>query len=132
MSITRSATLVLAGLALLVRSVPTAAQAAPPLASRWQYLQPSDKEGEVLDLVVASGQWRGIMNGLLRAGEDGLYYYVVEIENVLSVLGGKANAGLGRYRMLFTGRLEAGDLVLQCIDVKGGSCPDKTMRFKRI
>ena len=42
------------------------------LAGRWQYLQPPDKEGEVLELFVSSGRWRGIMNGLERAGEHGL------------------------------------------------------------
>lgn len=127
----------------------------PPLAGRWQYLQSPDNEGEVLDLSVSSGQWRGIMNGLLRSGDHGVYYYVVEIENVsvdtngtirfevgerqlaskrppLSVLGGKTDAGVDRYRMQFIGRIEAGDLVLRCADPKGGSCPASSMKFKRM
>ena len=142
--------------AVLVMAYSSAAAQAPqPLAGRWQYLQAPDNEGEVLDLSISSGHWRGIMNGLLRSGDHGVYYYVVEIENVrvdtngtirfevrerqlaskrppLSVLGGKTDAGVDRYRMQFTGRIEAGDLVLQCADPKGGSCPASSMRFKRM
>jgi hypothetical protein len=126
--------------AVLVMAYSSAAAQAPqPLAGRWQYLQAPDNEGEVLDLSISSGVW----------------YYVVEIENVsvgpdgtirfevgerrlsaerpaLSVLGGKTDAGVDRYRMQFTGRIEAGDLVLQCADPKGGSCPASSMRFKRM
>ena len=131
------------------------AQPSPPLAARWQYLQPPDHEGEVLDLSVLSGRWRGIMNGLLRAGEHGVLYYVVEVENLsvdpegsirfevgerflaskrpaLSAVGGKADAGVDRYRMRFSGKIEAGDLVLHCADRAGGSCPASSMRFKRM
>lgn len=144
----------IAALAALVNSAVVAEQAAAPLAGRWQYLQAPDHEGEVLDLFASSGSWRGIMNGLDRAGEHGLFYYVVEIENltvepngdirfgvgerllfnkrpILSQLGGSGDAGIVRYRMRFTGRIEAGDLVLRCED-KYGSCPDSTLRFKRL
>ena len=132
-----------------------AAQSRPQLAGRWRYLQPPDHEGEVLDLSVSSGQWRGIMNGLLRAGEHGVRYYVVEVENLivdpdgsirfeigerplaakrpaLSVVGGKADAGIDRYRMRFSGKIEAGNLVLHCTDRPGDSCPASSMTFKRM
>lgn len=141
--------------ALVLAYSSAVAQASPPLAGRWQYLQPPDAEGDVLDLSVSSGHWRGIMNGLLRAGEHGVLYYVVKAENLnvdadgtirfeigerqlarkrppLSVLDGKTDAGVDRYRMQFTGQIEGGDLVLQCADPKGGSCPASSMRFKRM
>ena len=122
------------------------------LAGRWRYLQPPDAEGEVLELRVSSGQWIGIMNGLERMGEHGLYYYVVEVESLEVTPGGAVrfavgertlfrrrpplsrlgeihdDAGLARDRLRFAGRLEALDLVLRCI----GSCPDTVMRFQRI
>jgi len=131
-----------------------AQQSAPALAGRWQYLQPPDKEGEVLDLFVSSGRWRGIMNGLERAGEHGLFYYVVEVERLavepdgsirfeigersffrkrpaLSQLRGEGDGGLARSRMRFSGRIEGADLVLRCQD-DDGSCPDSTIPFKKI
>ena len=122
------------------------------LAGRWRYLQPPDAEGEVLELRVSSGQWIGIMNGLERMGEHGLYYYVVEVESLEVTPGGavrfavgertlfrrrpplsrlgeiRDDAGLARDRLRFAGRLEALDLVLRCI----GSCPDTVLRFQRI
>lgn len=124
------------------------------LAGRWQYLQPPDKEGEVLDLTVSAGRLRGIMNGLERAGEHGLFYYVAEVMNpaiapdgsitfevgertffnarpALSILGGNGDRGGTREIMRFEGKLEREDLVLRCTD-KGGSCPDSILRFKRI
>lgn len=124
------------------------------LAGRWQYLQPPDTEGEVLDLVASPGRWRGVMNGLERAGEHGLFYYVVEVEKLsvtpdgsisfeigerafftkrpaLSLLGGNGDGGFARSRMHFSGRLVGEDIVLQCAD-EDGSCPDSTLRFKRL
>lgn len=124
------------------------------LSGRWQYLQPPDKEGEVLDLFVASGQWRGIMNGLERAGEHGLFYYIAALENLavepdgslrfeigerrffrkrppLSQLGVVGDSGVARSRMRFSGRLAADDLVIRC-EAEDGSCPDSTLRFSRI
>jgi hypothetical protein len=128
--------------------------AEPPLAGRWQYLQPPDAEGEVLDFTLSSGRWRGIMNGLERVGEHGVFYYVIEVERLevapdgtvrfevgehslfrrrppLSAVGDSGDAGIVRDRMRFTGRLEAGDLVLRCVG-PSSSCPDSTVRFKRI
>ena len=124
------------------------------LVGRWQYLQPPDNEGEVLDLTASAGRVRGIMNGLERAGEHGLFYYVVEVMNLaiapdglitfevgertffntrpaLSILGGKGDGGGTRDIMRFEGKLEHEELVLRCQD-KGGSCPDSVLRFKRI
>ena len=140
---------------LAIFQSPCSSQELPPsLSGRWQYLQSPDTKGEVLDLVVASDHWRGIMNGLERAGEHGLFYYVVEIEKLavapdgsinfeigerdfftkrppLSQLGGKADGGFARPHMRFSGRIVDGDLVLQCND-EYGSCPDSTLRFKRL
>jgi hypothetical protein len=136
-------------------SAATLAGPEPSLAGRWQYLQPPDKEGEVLDLSVSAGRWRGVLNGLERAGEHGLYYFVVEVEEFavetdgtmrfevgerklsrrrppLSQLTGEGDDGVTRYRMRFTGRLEGEDLVLRCEDGDTGSCPDRILRFKRI
>ena len=124
------------------------------LSGRWQYLQPPDEQGEVLDLFLESGQWRGIMNGLERAGEHGLFYYVVELENLtvesdgslrfeigertffsqrppLSQTGAAGDSGFARSRMRFAGHLEAGGLIIDCKDVDG-SCPDARLRFTRI
>jgi hypothetical protein len=126
----------------------------PPLEGRWQYLQPPDTEGEVLYLVASSGQWRGVMNGLERAGEHGLFYYVVEVEKLsvapdgslsfeigersfftkrpaLSQLGWNGDGGFARGRMRFSGRIVGEDIVLQCAD-DDGSCPDSTLRFRRL
>ena len=124
------------------------------LVGRWQYLQPPDKEGEVLDLTASGGRIRAIMNGLERTGDHGLFYYVADAVNVavapdglitfeigertffntrpaLSVLGGNGDSGGTRETMRFKGKLEGKDLVLRCQD-KGGSCPDSLLRFKRI
>lgn len=145
----------IAALVGLVFQLPCSSQELPPsLAGRWQYLLPPDTEGEVLDLVVSSGHWRGIMNGLERAGEHGLFYYVVEIEKLaiapdgiisfeigerkffikrppFSHLGGHSDGGFARRHMHFSGRIVGVDLVLQCND-EDGSCPDSTLRFKRL
>lgn len=125
----------------------------PALSGHWQYLQPPDTEGEILDLVKNDGQWRGIMNGLERAGEHGLFYYAVEVENlivkkdgsisftvgervfyskrpVLSHLGGEGDGGFSRTPLFFSGQLKDGNLVLQC--ASDDSCPDSTLQFKRL
>jgi hypothetical protein len=129
-----------------------AARQTTPAAGRWQYIQFPDREGEVLDLFVADGRWRGIMNGLERTGDHGLFYYVVEVEQLavdpdgtirfevserslfderppLSQLGGVGSGGLIRSRMRFSGRIEGGVLILRCAD-DDGSCPDATLHFK--
>jgi hypothetical protein len=92
------------------------------------------------------------MNGLERTGDHGLFYYVVEIEQlvvrpggtvrfeigeralfkqrpVLSRLGGVGDGGFVRSRMLFSGGIEGGDLVLRCED-NDGSCPAFTLAFR--
>jgi hypothetical protein len=143
--------------AALLALISSAVLGQPPaslLPGRWQYLQPPDTEGEILDLVVSADGWRGIMNGLERAGEHGLFYYVAEVEQLavepdgnlsfevgsrsffsqrpaLSQLAGEGDSGFARARLSFAGRLEAGDLVLRCTD-DDGSCPDSTLRFERI
>jgi hypothetical protein len=125
----------------------------PELVGRWQYIQPPDAEGEVLDISFSGGAYRGIMNGLERAGEHGLFYYVAELTE-LSVaangeigftvgarsfhrmrppLSGTATVGSSGHtvdRMRFHGRIEGADLVLKCqpADV----CPDSTLRFERM
>jgi len=52
----------------------------PDFVGRWEYIQPPDREGEVLDLWESGSRYRGIMNGLERAGEHGLFYFVVEVQ----------------------------------------------------
>jgi len=71
-----------AALAALFQFSCSSQNPASSFVGRWQYIQSPDKEGEVLDLEVSSGRWRGILNGLERAGEHGLFYYVVETENL--------------------------------------------------
>jgi hypothetical protein len=127
---------------------------APSVVGRWQYIQPPDREGEVLDVLPSANGYRGIMNGLERAGAHGLFYYVVEVKDMtvaldgavsfivgerafyskrppLSATGMAGQSGFAREPMRFDGRLEGSDLVLTCVDT-AGSCPDKTLRFKRI
>ena len=123
------------------------------LSGRWQYLQPPDHEGEVLDLIYNNGQWRGIMNGLERTGDHGLFYYVVEVEGIvvkrdgsisfkvgerrlfkkrpaLSNIGGEGDGGIIHSPMHFAGQLKDGTLMLQCTD--DYSCPDSTLQFNRL
>ncbi len=127
---------------------------APSLVGRWQYIQSPDHEGEVLDLSLVDRQLKGILNGLERAGEHGLFYYVVEVSELevasdggvrfvvgertffskrppLSELGGTGESGVARDVMVFEGRLDGPDLVLACRG-DAGSCPDSKMRFKRV
>lgn len=149
-----SRTLVALFILTALAAVAIAAPSEPGLVGRWQYLQPPDQEGEVLDLSYSAGRWHGVMNGLERAGEHGLFYYVVAVGNLavetdggirfeigersfhhkrpaLSHLGGQGDGGFARSRMRFAGRLEGGDLVLRCED-DDGSCPDSILRFKKI
>lgn len=131
------------------------AQDAPPLVGRWQYLQPPDDEGEVLDISLEGGRYRGIMNGLERAGEHGLFYYVVEATDlrvspngeIRFIVGprsfftkrpplaqlapGPGDGGVTRESMQFEGKIADGKLILTCKDA-GGSCPDARLRFERI
>jgi len=141
-------------IAVSLVGVLAAGESAPNLVGRWQYIQPPDSEGEVLDISVANGQLKGIMNGLERTGEHGLFYYVVEVSNLavssdggvrfsvgertlfskrpaLSKLGVEGESGVFRDAMDFEGRIEGSDLVLKCSG-GAGSCPDSTIRFKRI
>lgn len=73
----------------------------PSLAGRWQYLEPPDTEGEVLDLVASSRQWRGVKKGPERAGEHGLCYYVVEVEKLSVAPDGSINFEIGERIFLF-------------------------------
>jgi hypothetical protein len=139
---------------ILLVSAAFAQSSAPDLVGRWQYIQPPDRQGEILDISLSNGRYKGIMNGLERAGEHGLFYYVVEVSDLsiaadgsirftvgphsyfrqrpkLSVLGAKGDAGGTRENMHFLGRLEGSELVLQCKD-PGLSCPASTLRFKRL
>jgi hypothetical protein len=139
---------------ILLVSAAFAQSPAPGIVGRWQYIQLPDRQGEILDISLFNGRYQGIMNGLERAGEHGLFYYVVEVSDLsiapdgsirftvgprsyfrqrpkLSVLGAKGNAGGTRESMRFSGRLEGSELVLQCKD-PGLSCPDSTLRFKRL
>jgi hypothetical protein len=131
-----------------------AQSSAPDIVGRWQYIQPPDRHGEILDISLSNGRYKGIMNGLERAGEHGLFYYVVEVSDLsigvdgsmrftvgprsyyrqrpkLSVLGASGDGGGTRESMHFSGRLEGHELVLQCKD-PGFSCPDSSLRFKRL
>ena len=137
---------------ILPLSAAFAQSSTPDIVGRWQYIQPPDRQGEILDVSLSNGRYKGIMNGLERAGEHGLFYYVVEVSDLsiapdgsirftvgphsyfrqrpkLSVLSAEGDAGGTRESMHFSGRLEGSELVLQC---KGLSCPDSTLRFKRL
>ena len=149
----RHAVLVTSAVVSLVL-VLAAGDSAPSPVGRWQYLQPPDREGEVLDISVTDGQLKGIMNGLERAGEHGLYYYVVEVSDLavaadgtvrfsvgtrtffskrpeFSKLGVEGDSGLARDVMEFEGRIVGADLVLKCRG-DAGSCPDSILKFKRV
>lgn len=122
------------------------------LSGRWQYVQPPDTEGDVLYLATVRGEWNGFMNGLAREGEHGLFYYVVEVEELavseegrvnftvgrrglhnerpgLSNIGSKGDAGFSGTPMLFSGRMEGGSLLFECT---GEDCPDTIMRFEKM
>jgi hypothetical protein len=139
---------------LLLGSATQAQPSASSVVGRWQYIQPPDSEGEVLDIALSGDRYTGIMNGLERAGEHGLFYYVVELSNLviaadgnvrftvgprsfnrqrpaLSTLGAKGDGGSTRESMVFSGRLEGSELVLRC-EGPGSSCPDSVLRFKKL
>lgn len=141
-------------LALSAAAVIGTAGAQPELAGRWQYLQPPDRQGEVLDIVLEGGRHRAVMNGLERAGEHGLFYYVAEAADLtvapdgsisfiigervlfrkrppLSRPGSEGNAGVTRDTLRFHGKMERGTLVLRC-DAPPGACPDTVLHFKRL
>jgi hypothetical protein len=139
---------------ILMVSAAFAQASAPDIVGRWQYLQPPDRQGEILDIALVNGRYKGIMNGLERAGEHGLFYYVVEVSDLsiaadgsirftvgprsfyrhrpkLSVPANARDSGGTRESMHFSGGLKGSELVLQCKD-PGFSCPDSTLRFKRL
>lgn len=139
---------------LLFGAASFAQTSAPTIVGRWQYIQPPDSEGEVLDISLIGERYTGIMNGLERAGDHGLFYYVLEVSDLaigadesvrftvgprsffrqrppLSRLGTKSDGGGTRERMIFFGRIEGSELVLQCKG-PGSSCPDSTLRFKKL
>lgn len=134
--------------------ISSAAATQVQLVGRWQYLQPPDRQGEVLDIFLDSGRYRAVMNGLERTGEHGLFYYVVEAADFavapdgrisftvgervffstrppLSRLGSEGNAGMTRDKLRFQGKMERGTLVLEC-QGPPGACPDTVLRFKRL
>lgn len=146
--------LLIALTALTALTVIGTAAAQPALAGRWQYLQPPDRQGEVLDILLEGGRHRAVMNGLERAGEHGLFYYVVEASDFsvaqdgsigftigervffskrppLSRLGSEGNVGMTRDTLRFHGKMEGGMLVLECRGAPG-ACPDAVMRFERL
>jgi hypothetical protein len=125
---------------------------APGIVGRWQYLQPPDRQGEILDISLIGDRYRGIMNGLERAGEHGLYYYGVEVTDLSVAADGSVrftvgprtyfrkrpklpgvagDAGGTKESMHFSGRLQGSELVLECRDA-GASCPDSTLRFRKL
>ena len=139
---------------ILLVSATLAQSSAPDIVGRWQYLQSPDKQGEILDISLSNGRYKAIMNGLERAGEHGLFYYVVEVSDLaiaadgsvrftvgprsfyrqrpkLSVPANARDSGGTKESMHFSGRLQGSELVLQCKD-PGFSCPDSTLRFKRL
>lgn len=143
----------LASLFLAGAAVAPAQASDAALVGRWQYVQPPDSEGEVLDISLSGGRYRAVMNGLERAGEHGLFYYVVEPADFtvagdgsisftvgerglfgerppLSRVVREGTRGVSRDRMRFRGRIERGDLVLQC-EGAAGFCPDVLLRFKK-
>ena len=126
---------------------------APSLVGRWQYVQPPDSQGEILDISLNGNRYRGIMNGLERTGDHGLFYYVVEVSDLsvdpdgsirftvgprsyfrkrpgLSILGTPGDSGGTKESMHFSGRLQGSELVLECRS-PADYCPDTTLRFKR-
>lgn len=150
----RSALLGLVGL-LVSCSTPPPFDSMLELGGTWQYRQGNNLEGEELDFSMSKGAWRGVMIGLERSGDDGLFYYVSEVENLvvepngavrfeigyrtfhshrprITDLGVDGPSGFSKSRMWLSGYLRRDRLELRCVDDDELSCPEKEMVFTRV
>ncbi|MFC1581088.1 cytochrome c oxidase assembly factor Coa1 family protein [Thermodesulfobacteriota bacterium] len=128
----------------------------------WEYRQKNssptgyDNQGEILVLMRVGESVRGLYFGLERTGDHGLYYTLVEIEDIALSRDGKiafkvpartlyperpislrdiekqknAHSGFTRIELLFQGQLENGELVLRCI-AGPTDCPEDIMAFRK-
>ncbi len=138
----------------------------PPFArflGTWEYRQKNsgsptgyDDQGEVLVLMRSGKSVRGLYFGLERTGEHGLWYTLVEIQDLDLVRDGHiafkvparelyrerptslkdlekqkdAQAGFTRVELFFQGQIENGSLVLRCTSGPG-DCPEDVMVFRK-
>lgn len=132
----------------------------------WEYRQKNsgsasgyDAEGERLELVQVGGSIYGLYFGLERTGEHGLWYTLVEMQDIEVSEDGrtsfrvpardfyrdrpgsledieklrdtpKAPRGFTRIELEFRGQLENGDLILQCMS-ETNECPEDVMVFRK-
>jgi hypothetical protein len=126
----------------------------------WEYRQAAgagfDAEGERLEFACKDGSMRGLYFGLERAEEHGLFYTLVEMQNLtvapdgaLSFLVGERElfserprtfddirlkkvtwSGVTRDTLVMRGRIERGNLYLTCTST-AHLCPDKVMMFRK-
>lgn len=129
------------------------------LAGTWKYRQGADLEGEELVFSLSKGSWpniswRGVMTGLERSGDHGLFHYITEVENLvvepngavrfeigyrtfhsqrptIAELGIEGRSGFSKSRMWLSGYLRHDRLEFRCTDDDQWSCPDKEMVFTR-
>ena len=129
----------------------------------WEYRQKNsssptgyDDQGEILVFKIIGGAVRGLYFGLERTGEHGLWYTLVEIEDIALHSDGKITfkvpardlypkrpasltdlekqkdvvQGFTRVELFFQGQIRNGDLVLEC---RPGptDCPDYIMVFRK-
>ena len=123
----------------------------------WEYRQKNgdgfDRRGERLEIRGGAGGLTGVYHGLERMGEHGLYFSLVEVEDLklspdgvtftvparalyrrrpatLARAARQESDGHTRDELAMTGRLEAGRLVLRCA-APPGACPDEVMVFQK-
>jgi hypothetical protein len=134
-----------------------------PFLGAWEYRQrnsgsPSgyDDQGERLELYQNGGSIQGFYFGLEREGEHGVFYTLVEVEDLevdsdgritfvvperhiyrerptsLKEIeqGKKPDAGFTRLKMEFRGELKNGYLILQCT-ADPCTCPEDVMVFRK-
>jgi hypothetical protein len=134
-----------------------------PFLGTWEYRQRNsgspngyDDQGERLELTQNGGSIQGLYFGLEREGEHGLFYTLVEIEDLKVDAGGRItfvvperdiyrerpaslkeveqwkgpNAGFTRSKMEFRGELKNGKLILQCT-ADPCTCPEDVMVFSK-